>query len=28
MNIDENYFPARDGFQRVGGQLGQAYQTF
>ena len=28
MNIDDNYFPAKAGFRRVGGQLGQAYQTF
>ncbi len=28
LNIDNNYQPARDGFRRVGGQYGQAYQTY
>jgi Tfp pilus assembly protein PilF len=28
MNIDQNYQAARDGFSRVGGRVGQAYQTF
>ncbi len=28
MNIQQNYEPARAGFLRVGGKMGQAYQTF
>jgi tetratricopeptide (TPR) repeat protein len=28
MNIDQSYQPARAGFFRVGGRLGQAYQAF
>ena len=28
MNIDQSYQPARTGFDRVGGRIGQAYQAF
>ncbi|HEY5279383.1 MAG TPA: tetratricopeptide repeat protein, partial [Pseudolabrys sp.] len=28
MNIDQTSQTARDGFERVGGKVGQAYQTF
>jgi Tfp pilus assembly protein PilF len=28
MNIDQASQPARDGFDRVGGRVGEAYQTF
>ncbi len=28
MNIDQSYQSAHDDFQRVGGRIGKAYQTF
>ena len=28
LNIRQNYEPAKVGFNRVGGRLGQTYQTF
>ena len=28
MNIDQSYQPAREGFLRVGGRFGEAYQAF
>jgi Tfp pilus assembly protein PilF len=28
MNINKDYKPASAGFERVGGKMGQAYQTF
>jgi Tfp pilus assembly protein PilF len=28
LNIDRNHGPARQGFARVGGKVGQSYQTF
>jgi Tfp pilus assembly protein PilF len=28
LNINEKYEPARTGFARVGGKIGQSYQTF
>jgi len=28
LNINEKYEPARAGFARVGGKIGQSYQTF
>jgi hypothetical protein len=28
MNINKDYKPASAGFERVGGRMGQAYQTF
>ena len=28
LNINEKYEPAQAGFARVGGQVGQTYQTF
>ena len=28
LNINEKYEPAKTGFSRVGGKVGQTYQTF